>query len=77
MSELEKFKKCMSEECFRWAIAACMEIKRDYWHCYGECLGVSAVRHEIIEDNCHELCTEEVLRKHNFSRQAIKECLII
>jgi len=74
--EFEKFRKCMSEECFRWAIAVCMGIKREYWNCFGACLGEHETKPELTEDKCHELCMDEVLRKNNFTKNAIKECLI-
>jgi hypothetical protein len=77
MGGIEEFKKCIDEKCFRWAVATCMEIKREYWHCFSECLGVHAVNPEITEDKCHELCLEEVARKNDFSKYAIKECLIV
>jgi len=77
MSEVEEFKKCIDEKCFRWAVATCMEIKREYWHCFSECLGVHAVSPEMTEDKCHELCLERVPRGYNFSKEAIRECLIV
>ena len=77
MSEIAEFKKCIDEKCFRWAIAVCMEMKREYWHCFSECLGEHETKPEITEDKCHELCLGEVLRRYNFSKEAIKECLIV
>jgi len=74
--EIEKFKKCMSEECFRWAIAVCMDIKREYWHYYSVCLGERETKPEITEDQCHERSMGEILRKYDFLKDAIKECLI-
>jgi hypothetical protein len=74
--KIEKFKKCMSEECFRWAIAVCMDIKREYWHYYSVCLAERETKPELSEDQCHERSMGEILRKYDFSKDAIKECLI-
>jgi hypothetical protein len=76
MSEIEEFKKCIDEKCFRWAIAVCMDIKRDYWQCFGVCLAEHQVKPGLTEDKCHERCMDEVLRKNDFSKNAIRECLI-
>lgn len=76
-SEIEEFKKCIDEKCFRWAIAVCMDIKREYWHYYSVCLGERETKPELSEDQCHERSMGEILRKYDFSKEAIKECLIV
>ncbi len=77
--ELEELRKCINEECFRWGVGLCMDIKREYWHYYLECLGVHATRPDLVPtlDKCHERALNEIMPKYNFlSKDAIMECII-
>jgi len=77
--EIRKFERCISEECFRWGVGLCMDIKREYWDYYLECLRVRASRPDLVPtlDMCHERALNEVMPKYNFlSRDAIMECII-
>jgi len=74
--EFEKFRKCMSEECFRWAVGLCWDIKHEYWHCYLKCMGVHMTNPDMTLDKCHELCLGEIMRRYDFSKDALKECLM-
>jgi len=78
--ELRKIEKCINNECFRWAVGLCMDIKKDYWHSYLECLSVHATRPDLVPtlDKYHERALNEAMVKYTFlSRDAIMECLIV
>ncbi len=79
LEEVRRFEKCISEECFRWGVGLCMDIKREYWDSYLKCLGVHATRPDLVPtlDKCHERALNEIMPKYSFlSRDAIMECLI-
>jgi len=78
--DIGKLKKCISEECFRWAMVVCMDAKREYWRCFNQCLRIHTVNPELMptEDKCHEVCREKVVRNFNFlTKDALMDCIIL
>jgi hypothetical protein len=63
-------------ECFRWVVHLCMDIKREYWLFYLECLYMASPGLEEPV-SCRERALDRVMARFDFlSRDAIMDCII-